>query len=108
MALQLHKLGEEVAFLGLFDVFGPLYSPPTLLNLLRLSVQKFRTLGPSERAAFLARKWGNLRHRASRLALRFHPAQRSPGSFPEYAPGVYPGRLTLFCIQDVERDYVIG
>jgi thioesterase domain-containing protein len=30
------------------------------------------------------------------------------GSLPEYAPGVYPGRLTLFCIQDVERDYVIG
>jgi amino acid adenylation domain-containing protein len=108
MALQLQKLGEEVAFLGLLDTFGPLYRPPTLVDLVWLSVQKFRTLRSSERAAFLARKWGNLRHRASRMALHLRPAQRSPGSFPEYAPGVYPGRLTLFCIQDVERDYVIG
>jgi aspartate racemase len=109
MALQLPKLGEEVAFLGMLDAFGPLYRPPTLVNLLRLSVQKFRTLGPSERAAFLARKWGNLRHRASRLAPpHLRPAEGLHGSLPEYAPGVYPGRLTLFCIQDVERDYVIG
>jgi len=53
MALQLLSSGEEVAFLGLFESYSPLYQRPPFLTLLRMHLRTMRKLGPAAQWRFL-------------------------------------------------------
>jgi len=113
MAQQLQRQGEEVAFVGLLDTFGPgCFKPVSFQEQLTRQWRILLRFGPEYPAKMFRKRFGKGRQNvagkiyrslglslpSSLLSTSIMEAAKRAGS--NYLPQVYPGQLTLFRASD--------
>ncbi|MEW6731714.1 MAG: amino acid adenylation domain-containing protein, partial [Acidobacteriota bacterium] len=123
MAQQLHRSGDEVALLALFDAWATICGHKTevsdeaklLLSLLRaygidlqISADKFQQIDPVERLNLVLEQMRQVTLipdlELEQIRLMLHVLNATNQAIGDYLPQVYPNQITLFRASEVDHN----